>query len=36
MKQLEKAARQIADGQTVTKTMEELEDMEREATQDIK
>ena len=36
MEQLEKAARQIADGQTVTKTMEELEDMEREATQDIK
>ena len=36
MKQLEKAARQIADGQTVTKTMEELEDMEREATQGIK
>ena len=36
MEQLEKAARQIADGQTVTKTMEELEDMEREATQGIK
>ena len=36
MEQLEKAARQIADGQTVTKTMEELEDMEREATQDTK
>ena len=33
MEQLEKAARQIADGQTVTKTMEELEDMEREAKQ---
>ena len=34
--QLEKAARQITDGQTVTKTMEELEAMEREATQGIK
>ncbi len=32
-KQLEKAARQIANGQIVTKTIEELEDMEREAKQ---
>lgn len=36
MKQLEKAARQIADSQTVTKTMEELEDMEREPMQGSK
>ena len=36
IEQQEKAARQITDGQTVTKTMEELEAMEREATQGIK
>ena len=30
MAQLQKAARQAAEGQTITKTMEELEVMERE------
>lgn len=33
MKQLEKSARQIADGKIITKTMKELENMEREAEQ---